>query len=213
VDGALAWGRGKPPPAQFPSIARKPPTHHAQCRTRAPRCIASRDAPRRNPLSWRPRSRQELVNVVLVAILDAGVDTASPRGPQAVADPALAEGCHARCRPVGGIASVQSVREVEVLNLDRVAASGYPVRKSPCWLTGVRDESSSILHNTYGTLALIIRAVSLWSVPPSVPALWGLFYLTTVLSHFTLYMSSVLRYYMSKRLRVRKCKERLIWEA
>ena len=45
---------------------------------------------------------------------------------QAVADPALAEGGHARGEPVGGIAGVESIREIEVLNLDRVAGSGYP---------------------------------------------------------------------------------------
>jgi hypothetical protein len=50
VSGALSWGRGRPPPAQCQNTARKPPTHHAQCRTHAPQSIASRGAPRRNPL-------------------------------------------------------------------------------------------------------------------------------------------------------------------
>src|SRR5919112_4033059 len=58
------------------------------------------------------RLRHKLVNVVVVAILDAGVDTASPRGPQAIADPALAKRCHTRGRPVGGMASVESVSEL-----------------------------------------------------------------------------------------------------
>jgi hypothetical protein len=63
VDGALAWGRGKPPLAQCPSTARKPPKRHAPCHTHVPRSIASRYALRRNTLSWQPRrSRQEFVN-------------------------------------------------------------------------------------------------------------------------------------------------------
>jgi hypothetical protein len=36
----------------------------------------------------RSRSRQEFVNVVVVAILDAGADTATPRSPLPIADPA-----------------------------------------------------------------------------------------------------------------------------
>src|SRR5829696_9745976 len=69
----------------------------------------------------------ELVYVVVVAVLDARVDASGPRGPEAVADPALAEGGHARRgRPVRGISGVEGVSEVEVLNLDCVAASGYP---------------------------------------------------------------------------------------
>jgi hypothetical protein len=44
----------------------------------------------------------ELVDVV--AVLDAGADTPGPRGPEAITDPALAEGCHARGRSVRGIA-------------------------------------------------------------------------------------------------------------
>src|SRR5215217_9413774 len=56
VDGALAWGRGKPPHAHCQSTARMPPTHHAACRTHVPHNIASKCAPRRNPLPWPPRS-------------------------------------------------------------------------------------------------------------------------------------------------------------
>jgi hypothetical protein len=64
---------------------------------------------------------------VVVAVLNAGIDASGPRGPEAVTDPALAEGRHARRgRPVRRIASVQSVREIEVLHLDRVACGGYP---------------------------------------------------------------------------------------
>jgi hypothetical protein len=51
-----AWGRGKPPPAQCQSTARMPPNHHAQCRTHVRQSIASKCAPRKNLLSWRPRS-------------------------------------------------------------------------------------------------------------------------------------------------------------
>src|SRR5215216_2032599 len=50
VDDALAWGRGKPPPAHCPSTAHMPPTHHAEYRTRALQSIACRCAPRRNLL-------------------------------------------------------------------------------------------------------------------------------------------------------------------
>jgi hypothetical protein len=71
-------------------------------------------------------SRRKLVNGVVVAILDAGADTAGPRGPEAIADPALAEGCHERGRSDGGIAGVEGVSEVEVFRLERVDASGYP---------------------------------------------------------------------------------------
>jgi hypothetical protein len=50
VSGALRWGRGKPLPAQCPSTAHKPSTHHVGRRRHAPQSIASRHAPRRNPL-------------------------------------------------------------------------------------------------------------------------------------------------------------------
>src|SRR5215207_6442150 len=84
------------------------------------------DSPSSAPLHPTTRLRHKLVDVVVVAILDAGVDTATPGSPEAVADPALAEGGHARGRPVRGIAGVEGVSEVEVLNLDGVAASSYP---------------------------------------------------------------------------------------
>src|SRR5829696_537753 len=67
-----------------------------------------------------------LVNVVVVTVLDARTDASGLRGPQAVADPTLAEGGHPRGPPIRGIAGVESVREIEVLNLDRVPAGGYP---------------------------------------------------------------------------------------
>src|SRR5215203_1944626 len=73
----------------------------------------------------------ELVNVVVVSVLDARAEAAGPRGPQAVSDPAFAEGGHARGRPVRGIACVEGVREIEVLYLDRVASGGYP-REDVC---------------------------------------------------------------------------------
>jgi hypothetical protein len=84
---------------------------------------------------------------VVVAILDAWADAAGPGGPEAVADPALAEGCHARGRAVQGIADIESICEIGILNLDRVAASGYP-REDVLVLTGVREASSSILRST-----------------------------------------------------------------
>src|SRR5215216_2781892 len=65
VNGALAWGRGRQPPAQCPSTAHKPPRHHAACRRHAPQSIACRCAPRRNPLLEQPRSRHQLVDVVV----------------------------------------------------------------------------------------------------------------------------------------------------
>src|SRR5918994_1239424 len=74
---------------------------------------------------------QELVYVVVVTVLNARTDAAGPRGPQAVADPALAEGRNARRGPVRRIASVEGVREIEVLDLDRVACCGYP-REDVC---------------------------------------------------------------------------------
>ena len=66
-----------------------------------------------------------LVYVVVVAVLDTGADAPTPRGPLPIADPALAEGGNTRGGPVGGIACVESISEIEVLNLDRVPASGY----------------------------------------------------------------------------------------
>ena len=59
----------------------------------------------------------ELVYVVVVAVLDARADTSSLRGPQAVADPTLAEGCYPSGRPVGGIAGVERVRIIVVLDV------------------------------------------------------------------------------------------------
>jgi integrase len=47
---------------------------------------------------------------VLVTVLDAGADAPGTQSPQAVADPALAEGCHPSGRPVCGIAGIESVR-------------------------------------------------------------------------------------------------------
>src|SRR5918994_6812641 len=69
---------------------------------------------------------------MIVAILKAGVDTATPRGPLPIADPALPEGGNARRgRAVGGIAGVEGVREIWVLNLDGVAGGGYPREEIP----------------------------------------------------------------------------------
>src|SRR5215207_3512267 len=70
----------------------------------------------------------KLVDVVVETVVYAVdvVQPSAPACPQPIADPALPEGCHARRGgPVGGIVSVEGVREVGVLNLDRVAASGY----------------------------------------------------------------------------------------
>jgi hypothetical protein len=67
---------------------------------------------RPRPMRWeaRPTVRgirealgHELVHVVVVTILDARTDSAGPRCPAAVADPALPEGCHSRGRSVRGI--------------------------------------------------------------------------------------------------------------
>src|ERR671911_3120467 len=96
VFGASAWGRRKPTPAQCQSTARRPPTHRAVRRRRAPLSTAGRCAPRRNRLSYLPRSRHQLVNVVVVAILDAGADAPGPRRPEAVSDHALPERRNAR---------------------------------------------------------------------------------------------------------------------
>src|SRR4051812_30214579 len=103
----------------------------------------------------------ELVYVVVVAVLDigvdAGVDAAGPRRPQVVANPALPEGGNARRGgPVRGIASVQSVREIGVLDLDRVAAGGYAREDVPGPADGGSEASSSILHSTYATLLVSI---------------------------------------------------------
>jgi Phage integrase family len=62
---------------------------------------------------------------VVVTVLDARADASGLRGPQTVADPALAEGGHPSGRPVCGIARVEGVYEIEILDLDRVACGGY----------------------------------------------------------------------------------------
>src|SRR5215203_3357348 len=77
------------------------------------------------------RLRHKLINVVVVTVLDARADASGPRGPQAVADPALAEGRHPRGGTVRRITGVQSVREIVVLHLDRVPTGGYPRENIP----------------------------------------------------------------------------------
>ena len=49
-------------------------------------------------------SAHKFVDVVIVTVLDARADASGPRGPETVADPALAEGGHACGRAVRGIA-------------------------------------------------------------------------------------------------------------
>jgi hypothetical protein len=73
----------------------------------------------------------KLVYVVVVAVLDAGADAPGPRRPQPVSDPALPEGRHLRCRAVRRISCVEGVGEIEVLDLDRVTACGYPREDVP----------------------------------------------------------------------------------
>jgi hypothetical protein len=73
----------------------------------------------------------ELVYVVVVAVLHARADAPGPRGPQAVADPALAEGRHPRGWPVRGIVGKEGVGEIVVLDLDCVARGGYPRKNIP----------------------------------------------------------------------------------
>jgi hypothetical protein len=85
----------------------------------------------------------ELVNVVVVTVLDAGADTTGPRGPQAVADPALAEGGHPGGRAVRRIAGVEGVGEIVVLDLDRVPSGGYPRENVPVAADG--GEGSVVL--------------------------------------------------------------------
>ena len=100
---------------------------------------------------------------MVVAVLDTGADSSRPRSPQTVTDPAFTEGSHAGGgRPVGGIACVEGVREIVVLNLDRVSCGGYPREKIPVPADGVREESSSILHRTYATLVVSI-STPLWA--------------------------------------------------
>jgi hypothetical protein len=51
--------------------ARKPPMRRAACRTPVPQSIACRCGPRRNPLLEQPRSRHNLVDVVVEAVVQA----------------------------------------------------------------------------------------------------------------------------------------------
>ena len=98
------------------------------------------------------------IYVVVVTVLDAGADAPGPRGPEAVADPALAEGGHACGRPVRGIAGVESIGEIVVVHLDRVAAGGYPREKIPVSADG--REGRVVLdpaQSTYARLVVSIR--------------------------------------------------------
>jgi hypothetical protein len=132
----------------------------------------------------------QLVNIVIVAILDARTDTAGLRGPEAVSDPALAEGGHPRARFVRGIAGVEGVREIEVLDLDRVAGGGYPREHVPVLAHGreggvVLDPAQHVRY-TGG----VHRVHSLWSglrgvPPPPGPSL----YPTPLLYNIVLYLS------------------------
>src|SRR5215213_7498611 len=63
--------------------------------------------------------RHELVYVVVVAILHAWVDTATPRGPLPIADPALSEANHP------ATIGIDAIAEVEVLYLYLLLASHY----------------------------------------------------------------------------------------
>src|SRR5215203_2283139 len=138
------------------------------------------------------RLRHKLINVVVVAVLDAGIDAPGLRGPQAVADPALAERCHACGRPVRGISGVEGVREIEVLHLDRVACGGYPRENIPVPTHGsegriVLDPAQHVRY-TSG----VHRVHSLWSglrgivaIPPG-PSL----YPTPLLYNIVLYLST-----------------------
>src|SRR5215216_5820097 len=66
---------------------------------------------------------------------------------------------------------------------------------SSCSLTGVRDASSSILHNTYATLFLITRLLS-WSGPRGVGAPPGPFlYDTPIVPKYGLDVKILLVYY------------------
>src|SRR5215208_3725465 len=96
VSGDSAWGRGKPSPAQCQNTAREPPTHYVGCRRHVLRSIACRCAPRRNPISQRPRSRQKLVDVVVEAVVYA-VDVGKPSVPACplpMTYPSLSEARH-----------------------------------------------------------------------------------------------------------------------
>jgi hypothetical protein len=54
------------------------------------------------------------------------------------------------------MASVEGVSEVEVLNLYRVASSGYPREEIPMLTDGGKRGTSSILYSTYATLVVSI---------------------------------------------------------
>ena len=58
-----------------------------------------------NGARYREALGHHLVNVVVVAVVDTGIDAFGPSGPHAVADPAFAEGRNARGRAVGGLYS------------------------------------------------------------------------------------------------------------
>jgi hypothetical protein len=66
-------------------------------------------------------------------------------------------------------------------------------RLSPCWLTGVRDKSSSIRHSTYATLVVSISD-SLWAGLRGVSAPPGPFFLTPEVYQITYCLSTYLYY-------------------
>ena len=97
------------------------------------------------------RLGHELVDVVVVAVVYA-VDVAQPTVPACplwITHPPLREADHP------GTIGINTVVEVEVLYLDLLHTGCYTAATmSSCSLTGVRDESSSILHSTYATLVV-----------------------------------------------------------
>jgi hypothetical protein len=105
-------------------------------------------APFARPSTYEALGHQ-FVNVVIVTILDAGAYAAGPRGPQPVSDPALAEGRNASGRLVRGLAGVESVGEIVVLDLyaklagRRATTKGYSYpRSQPCFLGGAQSACS-----------------------------------------------------------------------
>src|SRR5919107_6100809 len=88
----LAWGRGKPQPAHYQSTARKPPTHHAACRTHAPQSIAGRCTPETLPPVVRrfpaPRVEEEPVGIPAVREIEQILEASGLRVEGLIAYPA-----------------------------------------------------------------------------------------------------------------------------
>jgi hypothetical protein len=100
------------------------------------------------------------VVVVVVKAVDVGESTV-PACPLTIICPTLSELSHTSYH----IGCIEAVTEVKVLRLNHILPALMPPDKYSCSLTGVREQSSSILHSTYATLVVSIRSLLMGQAP------------------------------------------------